>query len=138
MRIVRTAAAAVLLSGLGAATGGAVVPLGCDLDKDNYINGSEARRCTEQRFEQISSGQKGFGPEQLGKALPDVQNPGALFKEIDQDGDGQISRQEWSEWQEQSFSTATAKSGSLMPAANYQKWVEGAYTRPTTTGQNSQ
>jgi hypothetical protein len=113
--------------------------LGCDLDKNSYISGSEAKSCTEQRFEQISNGQKGFGPEEFGKALPGAQNSGDLFKQVDQNHDGQISRTEWTEWREQDFTTATAKSGSQMPAADYQKWTEGAYTRPTPmAGQHTQ
>ena len=108
-------------------------------DNNHYITANEASSCTEQRFEQIRAGQEGLGPQQFGKALPAVQNPGELFKEVDQDHDGKISRQEWSQWQQQGFATATAKSGSQMPAADYQKWVEGAYTRPIhPAGQNTQ
>ena len=139
MRIVTMSAAVVLLSGLGAATSSAVVPLGCDLNNDSYIDASEAKKCDEQRFEQITNGQKGFGPEEFGKAFPDVQNSGELFKQVDQNNDGEVSQQEWASWHEQSFATATAKSGSKMPSPDYQKWVEGVYTRPTqAAGQSTQ
>ena len=71
--------------------------------------------------------------------LPEIQNRGELFKQLDQDKNGQVSRQEWANWHEQAFATATAKSGSQMPAADYQKWSEEAYTRPTPmAGQSNQ
>jgi hypothetical protein len=139
MRILRTSAAVLLLSGLGATTAGAVVPMACDTDKNGYISGSEAKNCTEQQFQKVVAGQQGLGPEQFSKAFPNVQNPGEAFKQIDKNGDGQISREEWSEWQEQSFATATAKSGSQMPTAEYQKWTQGTWTRPfQAAGQTNQ
>jgi len=140
MRIVTTSVLAVLLSGWGATTGNAIAPLSCDLDKDGYIGGNEAKGCTEQRFEQISAGQQSFGPEQFSKALPNVQNANDLFKQADQNGDGQISREEWSTWEEQGFAAATAKSGSMMPVADYQdmKWIE-PWARPAAAaGKNTQ
>jgi hypothetical protein len=139
MRIASVSAAVVVLSALGAMPGGAVVPLGCDLNKDNYIDAREARKCTERRFEQISNGRNGLGPEQFGKALPNAENPSELFKQVDQNHDGVISRDEWTSWRQQGFVTATAKSSGRLPAADYHRWVDGAYTRPThTAGQNSQ
>ena len=137
MRIMTISAAVALLSALGATTGAAVAPMACDLDNNSYIDASEAKKCTEQRFEQVTNGQKGFGEEQFGQAFPQVQNRGALFKQLDQDKDGQISRQEWADWHGQAFATATAKSGSQMPAADYQKWSDEAYTRPTPLAEQS-
>jgi hypothetical protein len=130
MRILTMSAAALLLSALGATTASAVVPTACDDDHNGYVSGSEAKSCTEQRFQEIVAGQKGLGPEQFSKAFPNAQNASQLFKEADQNGDGQISREEWSQWQEQSFATATAKSGNQMPVPDYQKWAGGTWTRP--------
>jgi hypothetical protein len=55
----------------------------------------------------------------------------ATFGDIDQNGDGQISRAEWSDFSAQRFAGATEASGGKMPTEDYAKWREqGPYVRP--------
>lgn len=130
MRILTLAVAIVLLSGLGATTGMAMAPVACDTDHNHYVTAREARSCSERLFDEIRSGQPAIGPAAFRKAPPQAKNPDALFKEVDQNGDGQISRQEWIDWRQRDFTDATAKSSGMLPAADYQNWSEGAYARP--------
>jgi hypothetical protein len=130
MRLSTLAAAAVLLSGLGVTTGMAMAPMSCDTDHNHYVTAREARSCSERLFDQIRAGQPAIGSGAFHKALPQARDPEALFKEVDQNGDGQISRQEWIEWRQRDFTDATAKSSGMLPAADYQNWSEGAYARP--------
>jgi hypothetical protein len=130
VRMLTLAAAIVLLSGLGATTCMAMAPMSCDTDHNHYVTTREAMSCSERLFDQIRVGQPGIGPEAFRKALPQAKDPDALFKEVDQNGDGQISRQEWIDWRQRDFTDATAKSSGMLPAVDYQNWSEGAYARP--------
>ncbi|HEX6144467.1 MAG TPA: YfaZ family outer membrane protein [Geminicoccaceae bacterium] len=46
--------------------------------------------------------------EEFRRALSEVEQPDQLFAEADADGDGQISRREWSDWQRQRMAGAGA------------------------------
>ena len=46
------------------------------------------------------------------------------FAEIDQNGDGQVSRAEWSDFSAQRVGEATEAGGSMMPVQDYDKWRE--------------
>ena len=130
MRILILAVATLLLSGPGATPCLAIAAGSCDTDHDHYVSTREARRCSERLFDEIRGGQPGIGLQAFREALPQAKDPDALFKEADQNGDGQISRQEWIDWRERDFTNATAKSSGMLPVADYQNWSEGAYARP--------
>ena len=57
---------------------------------------------------------------------------GLIFAEGDENGDGEISREEWTRWHEQRFAAATEASQSGMPVADYERreWLTESYTRP--------
>jgi EF hand domain-containing protein len=138
MKILMTSAAVALLSGLGVGVASAVVPMACDTDGDSFISAEEARTCTEQRFEEVGAEEEGLTQQQFGEAFPE-----ADFTQVDQDGDGKISRDEWMKWHEQGFTAATEASEGRMPAVDYEsmEWVKGTYVRQMPTdkaGQNKQ
>ncbi len=64
---------------------------------------------------------------------------GLIFAEGDENGDGAISREEWTRWHEQRFAAAQ-DSESGMPVADYERreWVQENYARPRPeeAGQN--
>jgi hypothetical protein len=112
----------------------------CDADSDSYISAEEARTCAEQHFGGAGGGQEAMREEQFGAAFPGAGNTRELFGQVDEDGDGQVSRAEWMNWQEQGFSAATEASEGRMPAAEYEtmEWVEEAYVRPTPVDEPGQ
>ena len=75
-------------------------------------------------------------PEQFGTAFPDADDPPELFKQVDANGDGQVTLSEWMTWHEQGFSAATEASEGRMPAADYEAmdWEKGAYIPPPQGG----
>ena len=124
MRTLNIVVAAALLSGAGVFGASAIVPMECDTEGDGYISEMEARTCTEQRFEEITAGQQDLTQEQFGKTFPEAENPEQLFAETDQDGDGKISREEWMNWQQKSFTAATESTQGRMPTADYDSMMQ--------------
>ena len=58
-----------------------------------------------------------------------------VFAEVDQDGDGKVSREEWTAWHEQRFTAATQSGESGMPVTDYQSmdWAHSeGYVRPSS------
>jgi hypothetical protein len=133
MRTLNTVVAVALLSGAAVVPASAVVPMACDNDGDGNISQTEASTCTEQRFEELSAGQESITQEQFGKAVTGAESPGNLFTEADQDHDGKITLEEWSNWHEQGFAAATKESQGMMPTADYENMLEKqGYVRPLT------
>ena len=118
---------AVCLSGPAAAQ---QLQFACDEDGDGLIDASESRLCTEREFGDLAAGGETLTEEQLG-ALGQGER-GAAFSGIDQDGDGEISREEWTRWHEQRFAAATQEAESGMPVADYEsgEWLQEGWTRP--------
>jgi hypothetical protein len=104
--------------------------LACDENGDGLIDASESRLCTERAFEELAAGEEALTEEQLGATGQAEQ--GLAFSEIDENGDGEISREEWSRWHEQRFTAATQESESGMPVADYEsrEWLQEGYARP--------
>jgi hypothetical protein len=70
----------------------------------------------EQLFAKITTGKGGVAP---------------AFAEIDRNGDGQVSRAEWSDFSAERFAEATTAGGGMMPVQDYDQWrEEGPYVRP--------
>jgi hypothetical protein len=109
----------------------------CDENGDGFIDASESRSCTERAFEELAAGEAVLTEEQLSST-----GEGQPFSEVDENGDGEISREEWTRWHEQRFTAATQASESGMPTADYEsmEWVQEGYVRPTPEGaeQNKQ
>ena len=74
--------------------------------------------------------------DQFGKAFPGADSPSELFEQVDEDGDGKVTRAEWMNWHEQGFTAATEESEGQMPTADYEAmdWEKGAYVRPSQGG----
>ena len=151
MKILETSATLALLFGLTAASAPASIaaeenpeaqagrqflPANCDTNFDSYIGAEEARACAEQHYATAGGGQAAMTPEQFGTAFPGADDPPELFKQVDANGDGQVTLSEWMTWHEQGFSAATEASEGRMPAADYEAmdWEKGAYIPPPQGG----
>ena len=130
MRCLALATALGMAVGWSAPAAAQQLQLACDENGDGFIDASESRLCTEREFDQLAAGEETLTEEQLGAMGQGDQGP--AFAEIDANGDGAISREEWSGWHEQRFSAATQEGESGLPAADYESraWLEEGYTRP--------
>jgi EF hand len=103
---------------------------GCDADSDGYIDAKEATQCGEQAYGELSGGETSLTQEQFVQTFAGAENPEGLFGQVDKDGDGQISQDEWTSWHEQGFAAATEASEGRMPAPEFETG-DWAYVRPT-------
>jgi hypothetical protein len=90
---------------IGLAAGLAVTPVGaqelrllCNADHDGAVTAEEAQGCAEQRFDLARGAADGLAEEQFAAALPDADGLRRQFAQLDEDGDGRISRDEWMRW----------------------------------------
>jgi hypothetical protein len=62
-------------------------------------------------FDEVDANLDGVvSPAEFERGLPDVENPEPLFAEADTDRNGQVSRQEWSDWRERRVAGVAAPS----------------------------
>jgi Ca2+-binding EF-hand superfamily protein len=88
-----------LAAGLTATPGGAQeLRVVCDTDHDGAVSANEAQGCAEQRFDLARGAADGLAEEQFAAALPDADGLRRQFAQVDEDGDGRISRDEWMRW----------------------------------------
>jgi hypothetical protein len=125
--------ALVLGLGLGLHLSGSAaaqqVQFACDQNDDGSVDATESRLCTIVSSK-IAPGETALTEEQLFAKMT-AGTATATFGDIDQNGDGQISRAEWSDFSAQRFAGATEASGGKMPTEDYAKWREqGPYVRP--------
>jgi hypothetical protein len=110
----------------------------CDENGDGFVDASESRICTEREFDELAAGEEALTEEGLSAAGAE----GRTFSEVDQNADGEVSREEWTSWHEQRFTAATQTGQSGIPAADYEgmEWANESYARPTPeeAGQNQQ
>ena len=66
----------------------------CDANDDGFGSPQEAQLCTDREFDEIARGEQVL-TEELLKAKAENSKGTPAFDEADQNGDGQISRQEW-------------------------------------------
>jgi EF hand len=71
---------------------------GCDADRNGTVTAAEAQGRAEQRFELARGGADRPGDEQFAPALPDAGRLRQQFAQVDRDGDGRVSRDEWMAW----------------------------------------
>jgi len=108
---VTVAAIIGVAAGLSARPGGAQeLRFGCDADRDGAITEAESPGCAEQRFDLARGSAETLAEEQFAAALAGADGLRLQFGQIDQDGDGRISREEWMRW----FGPAYAGGGELM------------------------
>ena len=107
------------------------VQFGCDQNGDGTVEATESRLCTDREFDEIAPGKTALTEEQLFAKMTTGKGVAPNFADIDQNGDGQISRAEWSDFSAQRFAGATEASGGKMTSEDYAKWREqGLYVRP--------
>ena len=110
----------------------------CDENGDGFVDASESRTCTERQFDELAAGEKVLTEERLSAIGQGEQ--GRTFSEVDENADGEVSREEWASWHEQRFTAATQTGESGIPAADYEsmEWASESYARPTPedAGQN--
>jgi hypothetical protein len=129
MRFLLGSTALVLSLGLGIhLTNPAVaqqIQFACDANNDNVVDATESRLCTDREFDEIAPGETALSEERLLSAMQGREGALPSFSEIDQDGDGQISREEWGALHDQRFGAAAAAKGGTMSADEYSKWRQG-------------
>jgi hypothetical protein len=130
MRTLTTVLAVALLSGAGGAAA-QQLQFACDANDDGFVDAKESSLCTDREFDEIAAGEKVLTEEVLSAQASGKQ--GIVFAEVDENGDGKISREEWSNWHQEGFKAATDASQGMMPAADYQSQMqEQGYVRPST------
>jgi len=88
-----------VIIGLAVAPGGAQELRGvCDADRDGTLTAAERQDCAAQRFDLARGAADALAEEQFAAALPDAAALRQQFGQVDQDGDGRISRDEWMAW----------------------------------------
>jgi EF hand len=100
--------------------------LECDVDGDGFVNVDEARVCDTQRFSDLAGEGDSLTEELFATGMADsTTDPSATFAEIDADGDGEVSQEEWLLWREQGFAAATEGTGGRMAVDDYGRWDLG-------------
>jgi EF hand len=89
----------VVAAGLTATPGGAEeLRSVCDADHNGTVTVAEAQGCAAQRLDLARGAADGLVQGQFAAALPDADGLRQQFAQVDQDGDGRISRDEWLAW----------------------------------------
>jgi hypothetical protein len=98
------------------------VQFACDENDDGFVDATESGLCTDAEFDEIAKGEDVLTEEQLLAMTKGRQGVPPTFSEIDENGDGQISRDEWAGFSGDRFAGATAAAGGRMPAEDYEGW----------------
>jgi hypothetical protein len=105
-------------AGLIAPQGGAQeLRIVCDADRDGAVTADEAEGCAERRFDNARGSTEVLAAEQFAAALQDADGLRRQFAQVDQNGDGRISHDEWLQW----FGPAYAEAAKATP-----RQVDGA------------
>ncbi len=117
---------------LGGPAAAQQVQFACDQNNDASVDATESRLCTDQEFDKIAPGEKALGEEALFAKITSGKGVMPEFAEIDVNGDGEISRTEWSDFGAQGFTEAAGASGGTMTNDAYSNWrAQGVYVRPS-------
>jgi EF hand len=128
MRTLSTVLAVALLSGAAVAAA-QQLQYACDANDDGFVDAKESSLCMDQRFDEIAQ-EEVLTEEILSKAGGEK---GPVFAEVDENGDGKVSREEWMSWNEKGFTAATEASQGMMPTADYESMIQQqGYVRPLT------
>jgi hypothetical protein len=88
-----------LAAGPSAASGSAEQLLSmCNAGHDGTAIAAQAQGCAEQRFERAGGDTDGPVQGQVAAASPAADGLRQQFAQVDRDGDGRISRDEWTSW----------------------------------------
>jgi hypothetical protein len=123
-----TALALVVGFGLAAASGPAAAqdedvfanPEVCDADGNGNLSEMEASDCAERGWatwtEEDAMTQEEFSEAWSGE------NSSEVFAEIDDDGDGNLTSDEWRAWHEEEFAFRSEESGGEMATEDFGAW----------------
>lgn len=99
MKVLSASTTLALAVGLGMHPSGPAVAqqiqFACDENDDGFVDATESRLCTDAEFDEIAPGEQVLTEEQLFAVTKGEQDMSPTFSEIDENGDGQISRDEW-------------------------------------------
>jgi hypothetical protein len=127
MKLLLGSTALALALGLGAylsdPAAAQQVQYACDENDDGYVDVTESRLCTDAEFDEIAAGEQVLTEELLSARAQGAEGM-PTFAEVDQNGDGQISREEWIAFGEQRFAAAAKASGGRMTTEEYNTWRE--------------
>jgi hypothetical protein len=88
------------------------------VDEDRLMT-HEAVIRAEERFDELAEGEDELDEERFREHMVDVEDPEALFAEIDRAGDGVITREEWRQWAEEAFAEADPEG---LTQEQYEAW----------------
>jgi hypothetical protein len=129
MRTLSTVLAVALLSEAGVAAA-QQLQYACDANDDGFVDAKESSLCMDQRFDEIAQAE--VLTEEILSAKAGGEK-GPVFAEVDENGDGKVSREEWMSWNEKGFTAATEASQGMMPTADYESMIQQqGYVRPST------
>lgn len=123
-----TALALVVGFGLAAASGPAAAqdedvfanPSVCDADNNGKLSQTEASDCAERGWTSWTE-EDSITEEQFDEAWSG-ENSSVVFAEVDADGDGNISSDEWMTWHEEQFAASAEATGGEMPTEAFSEW----------------
>jgi hypothetical protein len=106
----RCGTAMALLVALGVGFGATqALAQACDVDGNGYVSADEAAACTERDYSAMVGDEEAVSREQFEEAFPASENVDEMWAEADANGDGQLSRAEWSDWSAQRFRSASPR-----------------------------
>lgn len=70
----------------------------CAGGRDTVVAAGSSPDLTEHQFERTDADPDALPVDELDATLPDADQLRAQFAQIDEDGDGRISREEWMRW----------------------------------------
>jgi hypothetical protein len=122
-----TALALVVGFGLAVASGPAAAdedvfadPTLCDADADAMLSETEASDCAERGWTRWTD-EDTMTEEEFGAAWSG-ENASEVFAEIDADGDGNLSSEEWMTWHQEQFAASAEETGGEMPTEAFSQW----------------
>jgi EF hand len=71
---------------------------GCNANRDGRVSAAQGQGCAEQRLELARGRSDRLAEKQFATAWPDADRLRQQFAQVDRDGDGRISRDEWMAW----------------------------------------
>jgi hypothetical protein len=98
------------------------IQFACDANDDDVVDATESRLCTDAEFDEIAPGETALNEERLLAAMQGRKGAVPSFAEIDADGNGEVSREEWGAFNDERFGAAAAAQGGTMSAEDYSKW----------------
>ena len=113
----------VMALGVGVYLSGSVaaqqLQYACDDDGDGFVNATESDMCTDRQFDKLAL-DDALTAEQLGA----IGQQGIPPSEVDENDDGQISREEWAGYVEARFTKSTEATEGKMSIEDYTRWRE--------------